>query len=115
MSKEIGRFTCDVNAGYQLIGQPGTSGHDQNSVFIFTLQRALIPRLSIVGEVGGQTRLGDQELGFVTTLWALTYRVHPQVVLDAGIDVGISDGAPRKRILFGMTYAIADLYRGKVR
>lgn len=109
-SKELHKFTCDFNAGYQLVGKPSASGHDQNAVLILTFQRALYGPLSAIGEIGGETRLSAEEPALATTLWALTYRVHRQVVVDAAIDVGITDGAPHKRILFGITYAIANLY-----
>lgn len=33
-----------------------------------------------------------------------------EVVFDAAVDMGITNGAPHKRILFGITYAIANLY-----
>jgi hypothetical protein len=60
--------------------------------------------------VGGETGLNAQTPAFATTLWAVTYKVHRQVVLDTALDVGITNGAPHKRILFGFTYAVANLY-----
>jgi methyl-accepting chemotaxis protein len=77
------------------------------------LQRKLYGPLSAIGEIGAETRLGAQNPAFATTLWALTYQVHRQVVIDAAFDVGITQGAPHKRILFGLTYAIANLYPGR--
>lgn len=109
-SKEIGKFTCDFNAGYQLVGKEGTTGYDSNGIAILTFQRTVYRKLSAIGEIGAESRLGAQAPAFATTLWALTYQLHRQVVIDGGIDVGITPGAPHKRILFGLTYAIANLY-----
>lgn len=109
-SKDIHHFTWDFNAGYQLIGRENSTEFDQNGLLILTFQRQIAGPLSLIGEVGGQSRLGDQSPAFATTLWALSYRLHRQVVIDAAMDVGITNGAPRKKILFGVTYAIANLY-----
>lgn len=111
VSKDIHHFTWDFNAGYQLIGRPNSTGFDQNGLLILTFQRQLAGPLSVIGEIGGQSRLGDQAPAYATTLWALTYSLHPRVVVDAAIETGITNGAPHKKILFGVTYAIANLYR----
>jgi len=108
--KEVHKISCDFNADYQAIGQEGASGFDQNGALILTFQRSVYGPLSLIGEMGGETRLNAQTPAFATTLWAVTYKVHRQVVLDTALDVGITNGAPHKRILFGFTYAIANLY-----
>jgi Putative MetA-pathway of phenol degradation len=110
LSEEVHKISCDFNADYQAIGQEGASGFDQNGALILTFQRSVYGPLSLIGEVGGQTRLHAQTPAFATTLWAVTYKVHRQVVLDTALDVGITNGAPHKRILFGFTYAVANLY-----
>ena len=111
-SKEIRKFTWDFNAGYQLIGRNGAAGFDRDSFFIFTSQHDLYGPLSIIGEIGGTTTLNATSPAYSTTLWALAYKLNRRVVLDAAIDVGITHGAPQKRIMFGITYAITKLHLG---
>ena len=109
-SKEIRKITFDFNASYQLMGREGSTGYDQDSELFFTFQRDLYGPLSLIGEVGGTTKLNAASPAFATTLWAMAYKVHRQVVLDVAVDAGITQGAPHNRILFGFTYAIANLY-----
>ncbi|HUL16833.1 MAG TPA: transporter [Terriglobales bacterium] len=108
-SKDIHKITIDFNAGYQLVGQEGADGYNQNAATILTFSRTLYGPLTGMAEISSETRLGDQP-AFATTLWGLSWRVRRQLVLDSAIDVGITKGAPHKRILFGLTYAIARIH-----
>ena len=108
-SKEVHQVTVDFNAGYKLVGRTGEAGHDQNGFLILTFSRPLHGPLTGIAEISEETRLGN-EPAFATTLWGLTYRLRRSLVLDAAFDTGITNGAPHKRILFGLTYALARLY-----
>jgi hypothetical protein len=35
----------------------------------------------------------------------------PRLVVDGGIDVGITHGAPQKRFFAGVTYSITNIYK----
>jgi hypothetical protein len=63
--------------------------------------------------VSGETRLNQTTPAFAVNLWALTYRLHKRFVVDCAFEVGLTPGAPQKRILFGFTYAIAKLGHGR--
>ncbi len=108
--KDIGGMTWDFNGLYRLIGREDTSGFDKNGVFILTFLRPLVGPVDIIGEVLAESSLNDHEQAFATTLWALSIRLNPRVVVDAGIELGLTSHAPRKHVLVGITYALGDLY-----
>jgi hypothetical protein len=54
--------------------------------------------------------LNSSTPAYASALWAFTYQASPRLVLDSGIDVGVTSGSPGKHFFVGMTYAIADLY-----
>jgi hypothetical protein len=110
-SKEIRGFTCDFNAVYNLIGRKKADGHDQNGEFFLTFQHGIYRGLSLISEWGGDTQLNSTDGGFATNLWALTFQPQPKVVLDVGFEAHDAPGGPPKRIFFGITYAVSNLYR----
>ena len=115
VGKEMGGMTWDFNGLYRLIGRESASGFDANGVLILTFVRPLVERLDLIGEVLGESRLNAHEEAFATTLWALSFRVSPRVVVDAGIEVGLTPHAPRKHVLVGVTYAFGNVYSGRKR
>jgi len=109
-SKEARSFTFDFNALYNLIGRDDSNVRDHNGQFFLGAQQAVYGPLSLMAELGGQTRLNSDEGPSATNLWAIAFRARPRIVLDGGIEVGITNGTPPKRIFFGITYAVANLY-----
>jgi hypothetical protein len=111
-SKQVQKFVVDLNLSYQLIGQPAAGGHDQNAVVFLTVSHSLYGPLTFVAELDGYSRLNAQMPAYASTVWALSWKVHRRVALDAGVLPGITSAAPHKRVSFGVTYAIANLYPG---
>jgi hypothetical protein len=112
-SKDIHEFTLDFNAVTQILGREGATGFDRNGIAILTISHTISGPLSAIGEVSGETRLNQTTPAFAVNLWALTYRLHKRFVVDCAFEVGLTPGAPQKRILFGFTYAIAKLGHGR--
>ena len=108
-SKAVGSNSFDFNATLRLAGRPGSSGFDRNSVFFFTYARPIHGPVGVIAELIAQTRLNVAQPGFATGLAALTWQVSPRVVLDAGVDAGLSGAAPNKRIFAGLTFVIGNL------
>ena len=108
-SKDFGGFHFDFNAGHILAGRPQFSGHDHN--FLLTLAGAhkIKGPLGITSEIYGFSRLNADTPGYTSNLWALTYAINRRLVLDSGIDLGLTSGAPHKSIFAGFTYSILDL------
>jgi hypothetical protein len=105
-SKDVKSLHFDFNAGYLLSGN-GT-GNDQNSEIALAFSRAIHGPWGITGELYGDTRKNTVTPGFMSNLWGLTYTVRPRFVLDAGMDFGITNGAPHKSVFAGMTYSLGD-------
>lgn len=109
-SKDLFGAHFDGNATYFLIGRTNASGFDHNVQLNLAFSHSLRGHLGITGEIYGNTRLKPSTPGFISTLWAIYYQITPRLVVDGGIDVGLTSGAPHKRIYIGATYSIADLY-----
>ena len=109
-SKDLAGFHLDFNESYFLIGRPNVSGFDENFQINLALSHPLKGNLSITGEFYGDTELNASHPAFASTLWALTYAITPRLVVDGGIDTGLTNGANQKRVFAGVTYSIANLY-----
>lgn len=110
-SKDVRRTHFDFNVIPYLAGRPHAVGHDRNVGLALSASHPLSRRLSLVGEGYGYTALNGASPAFASTMIAGTYQVGPQLVLDSGVDWGVTSAGPRARIFFGMTYAIANVYR----
>jgi hypothetical protein len=112
VSKDIAHFHFDFNATQFLIGRPNASGFDTNQQLNLAFSRFIRGRLQFTGEFYGNTRLAMTP-GFASSLWALTYTVVPQLVIDGGFEAGLTSGGPHRHAFVGFTYAIANLYPGR--
>jgi len=101
----------DFNASYFLIGRSASSGFDSLWQMNLAFSRAIYGNLGFTGEFYGDTRLNAQNPAFASNLWALTYNILPRLVVDGGIDVGLTHGAPQKRFFAGVTYSITNIYK----
>lgn len=111
-SKDILRTHFDFNATHFWLGRPGTQGFDQNDELNLAFSHAIHGALQFTGEFYGATSPNQATPRFVSSLWALTYTVHPRLVIDGGFEAGLTSGGPRRHVFFGATYAIANLYPG---
>jgi len=109
-SKDIKKIHFDFNATSFWIGKPAGSGFDQNFQINLAFSRTIKGRLGFTGEFYGNTELNPATPGFASTLWAPTFAVTPRLIIDAGIEIGLSRGAPQQHFFVGITYAIANLY-----
>jgi hypothetical protein len=109
-SKDIHGSHFDFNATNFWIGAPGASGFERFYQLNLSISRTLKGRLGFTGELYGNTELNAATPGFISTLWAPTFAVTPRLMLDGGIEVGLTHGAPQKHFFVGVTYAIANLY-----
>jgi hypothetical protein len=114
-SKDILGFHFDFNASAFLIGRPGASGFDSNGQFNLAFSHTLYKTLQVQGELYGNTQLNAATPGFASGLAALVWFVTPRLEIDAGMDTGMTQFAPRRRIFAGFTYSIANLYRAAKR
>jgi Putative MetA-pathway of phenol degradation len=110
ISKEIHPIHLDFNVTPLLAGRGGNLGFDRNVGFALSAAAPLSRRFGAVIEGYGYTALNDSDLGFAATMVGFTWQVRPRLILDTGLDVGVTAGAPQRRVFVGVTYAIANVY-----
>ena len=110
VSKTVHGIAFDFNVVPLVAGRPTTPGFDHNAGFALSAAIPLIRRLSLVAEGYGYTLLNSANPAFASTMLGCTYVPNPRLVLDSGVDVGVTPAAPRKRVFVGITYAIGNVY-----
>jgi hypothetical protein len=108
-SKDFGANRLDFNVIGTFLGAPRAFGH--SGILALAYSRPLTKRLTGIAEFSGSIFPEGSAIG----TWALNYRVGPLLTLDSGMDIGITRGLPRKRLMVGMTYALGRLFRGVTR
>jgi hypothetical protein len=110
-SKDFGKFHFDYNLSFNIVGRQGTSVDDHNVESNLAFSRTIYKKLLFTAEIYGDTKVNADTPPFASGLWAFTYAVSPRFVIDAGMDHGLTNGAPNKQSYFtGFTYSIVDLY-----
>ncbi len=101
-SRTWGKDHYDFNLGGDFAGVRDSGSNEARWTTVLTWSRPWGDRLGHYGELFLQflPAIDDETL---TTDWGLTYRVNPSFVLDAGINIGLSDDAPNFQFLAGLT------------
>lgn len=109
-SKDLLGFECNFT---YLLGWLGKEkkGFDDLHLLALSGSHPIFGALGISGEVYGAFRLNRETPGFLSTDWALTYAVTPRLVLDGGVDIGLTSAAKDIAYFAGVTIALVDLYR----
>jgi hypothetical protein len=110
-SKDVRGIHFDLNASVFQVGRPDKSGSDRNEEVNLAFSHPIYKALLFTGEFYGDTKLGRNSPAYASGLWAFTYAITPRLVIDAGMDHGLTSSSPHNRIIFaGFTYSIAALY-----
>jgi len=109
-SKDLHRLHFDFNLIELLAGRPAASGFDHDTGFALASWLPVTHRLSAVLEPYGYTALNQGSPAFASAMAGFNYKVRPRLYLDSGLDVGVTSGAPRKRVFVGVTYAVGNVY-----
>jgi hypothetical protein len=109
-SKDVRRLHFDFNVIELLAGRTAASGIDRNTGFVLASWLTVTRRLGVVLEPYGYTALNQGNPAFTAVMLGFNYKVRPRLYLDAGLDVGVTAAAPRKRVFVGITYAIGNVY-----
>ncbi len=111
-SRDFGPDHIDVNALYTWLGVPAASGGGRacQPAGTISVSHALTHGWSFGGEVYaiGGTRLSESVL---SNLWYVAYQPISRLVLDTGVDVGLSHGAQRYSLFAGLTWGIGRFRR----
>ncbi len=115
-SRDVGESHVDLNVLETRQGVPASlgGGHVNVTAATISVSHNLDPRWSFGGELYG---IGGSPLAqrLVSTLWYAAYRPVSRLVLDAGVDIGLSDGAPRYSVFAGLTWGIGRFLHARAR
>ncbi len=113
-SRNLSDFHLDANLLQTWIGRPTAAGGGRvhQPAATCALSRSLTEAWSLAGEVYaiGATEVNPR---IVSNLWALGYKVSPRLVLDAGLDVGLTQGAQKVAVFAGLTLGLGRFRHSK--
>lgn len=107
LSRDFGPNHVDINFLHTWLGLPGANagGSTHQPAGTVSVSHKLSDTWSFGGEVYG---IGGTALNgrVVSNLWYVAYQPSSRLVLDGGVDVGLSHGAQRYSIFSGLTWGI---------
>jgi hypothetical protein len=109
-SRDIASVHLDFNVIEFLGGRDPGPGFDHCTQFALSASAPIKGRLGAILEGYGATELSSDTPSFASSMLAVTYQVNRRLVLDGGLDVGLTHGTPSKRVFLGFTYAIKNVY-----
>ena len=106
-SRDAGPYHVDVNLLESWIGLTPDAGGGRatQAAGTVSITRNLNEQWSISGELYGLQAI-PSNAKIVSNLWAVAYKVSKRLVLDAGVDVGLTNGAPRYTVFTGLTVGL---------
>lgn len=110
VSKDVRKLHFDFNAIEFLGGRPSGPAFDHCTQYALSASAPLKGRWGAIVEGYGANELNPDTPAFASTMAGLTYQLSPRLVFDGGLDIGVTHGAPGKRVYAGITYAIANAY-----
>jgi hypothetical protein len=110
-SKDIRGVHFDYNISAFLIRPQSGGTFERNMLMTLAFSHPLKRGFGFTGEFYGVTELNPAQPSFTSMLWALTFSPSSRLVLDGGLEVGLSRFAPEHHVFAGFTYSIANLYR----
>ena len=112
LSRDLGTDHIDVNFLYSWLGKTVAEGGGREAQPAATISVSLpvTETWSFGGEVYG---IGGTPSAprIVSNLWYVAYKASPRLVLDGGVDIGLSQGAQRYSVFAGLTYGIGRFRR----
>jgi len=106
-SKDAGPFHIDVNLLESWIGltPDAGGGRVRQAAGTVSITRNLSDQWSLTGELYAlqATPLNDR---IVSNLWCVAYKVSKRLVVDGGVDIGLTNGAPRYTVFTGLTVGL---------
>jgi hypothetical protein len=103
LSRDVGAFHGDVNLLTAWLGRGVRRTREAEPAGTVSVSCTLGPHWSLTGElysIAGTTLSPS----IVSNLWAVDYKVSTRLVLDSGVDVGLSHGAQKVSLFAGFTW-----------
>jgi hypothetical protein len=106
-SRDAGPYHLDVNLLESRIGlaPDAGGGHATQTAGTVSLTRSLNDQWSLTGELYA-LQATPTSSRIVSNLWCMAYKVSKRLVLDAGVDLGLTHGAPRYTVFTGLTVGL---------
>jgi len=114
VSKDFGKQHFDVNEGVNALGRVGAAGYDRSYFSALSWSTSFTKKWGATAEIAGFSHASADNPATLTLLAAPTYNLKSWMVLDAGAYYAVYGNYPRWTIFAGVTYAIADLYHGRL-
>ncbi len=95
------RLVLHANVGYTFTGEEGAKNEIN---YALGSQFLLTDKWALVGEIVGTNNLNGKKDDPLSALFGTYYEVKKNVVLDAGVGVGMNSAAPDYRISAGVTF-----------
>ena len=105
LSRDMSAFHVDVNALVNWLGRSTGESRDAQPAAAVSVSRTLSDHWSVTGEIYSISHTA-QNAFVLSNLWAVGYKASTRLVLDAGIDAGLSHGAPKISFFSGLTYGV---------
>ncbi|WLT30546.1 hypothetical protein [Geothrix sp. PMB-07] len=111
-SRDAGPYHVDVNLLESWIGQGADAGGGRvrQAAGTVSITRNLSDVWSLTGELYAIQGTAVNER-IVSNLWCVAYKVSKRLVLDGGIDVGLTQGAPRYTLFAGLTVGLGRFHK----
>jgi hypothetical protein len=106
LSRDLGAFHFDFNLLANWLGRRAPRFDGAQPALSLSVSRPLRGPWTLTGEIysiGGTS--GGRAI--VSNLWSIGYKVSSRFVLDSGVDVGLSEAAPRATVFAGLTCGLA--------
>lgn len=108
-SRTWGKDHWDFNLGGDFAGATDSGSNEARWTTVLTWSRPWNDRWGHYGELFLQF-LPEADDETITTDWGLTYRINPSFVLDAGVNIGLSEDAPNFQFLLGLTKVLGKAF-----
>jgi len=109
-SRAWGKNQFHFNLGGDFAGVPDATSNDARWTLSLMWARTFESRLGMYGELFIQfLPAADDEN--ISNQWGVTYTLNPSMVLDAGVNIGLSDDAPDVQVRMGITKVLGKLFQ----
>jgi len=109
-SRAWGKNQFHFNLGGDFAGVPDATSNDARWTVSLMWARTFESRVGMYGELFVQFLPAASDEN-ISTQWGVIYALNPSLVLDAGLNLGISDDAPDVQIRMGITKVLGKLFQ----
>jgi hypothetical protein len=110
-SKDVGKHHFDFNSVLNLLGQP-QGGFDHAFLNALAWSHPVHGKWSATAELSGNTSPNAATPGAAQFIASAIYTARSRLVFDIGMMGRLAGQIPNAMFIAGVTYSIADLYRG---